>query len=390
MTTRFPNTGRVAQAFQYRWVEKPENCSQEEAIEKFRQALHQSKGKCNTRMGVEIACLKSATVDDIARLGTINPDKVPDYRDKAVTTDRQSKMTPYDRVRRQSIARHTRLSDTTLGRLLKKTGLWESVAHLDKADMNTIRANSFGSYDQEWNLMSMAMFFALNDGSRVAEHYPAMSQHISKHIRVEKKDADPNTEFGRRCITFYNARKEMLKHDTKWLNSLTDEQLKELNSAMDGRSWLHPVTFTEAYYTSSTAFNDVNVELGHMFMEAMDYMGLGVYQEFDKENPYYRSNVSFSHKGIVPLVKKVLASQRHFNAMLKQGYDVSMVREETILDIENYISGRTNLKWKFFVLKDAPTEYEVAKQKSVKKERKPKVERPKTIKVGNFELAVQE
>lgn len=387
------NCGKVEREVQRVYKDKPRHCSLKETADKFRKALAQSKGRCNTDVAIQIAMLKNSTVDDVVRLGDwCGEGKNTSIFDKGIQTTADRKLDAGDRKRIQQIKRTVRFGDTFIAERLKKGGTWDTVKHLENVDWELVRDGNHGTYTKDRQRIFAAMLFCKTSHDRLKEHYERMVTHVEDFPLQAPTQIWGDESYKRNVRELFSCRKWALKHELEWLNQLPEDTLKDISTKLEEqRFFAQPVTLTECVFVSNmTMFNNpVNMEMGRMAFEALDYMGLGVYQSYSNPLARYRNSSQFMHKGIVPMVKKIISSQRHFNALLKKGFDLKLVREEIILDLENAINGRTNFSWKFFAKSNAPSTYEVQTEKT-KRSRKPKVEQPKTITVGGLELTVKE
>lgn len=240
------------------------------------------------------------------------------------------------------------------GRFLKEKGLWKSAEEkgLDRYTIEQLSHN--GLYVMESRALNALMFAAKLDLPRFKKFAPNAMRTLLDGINLTGKSAQSQSK------------REMLFEELNALEQASEEVLSYLEANYEKDSRKKERTFATAFWALFKSGDKVfyTAELGRMFMEALKYMGIGIYHD---NSGGYSNMPSRVAKGTIPLAKKAVALQSTFNKMLKQGHDPKIVRDEMVSQLTNFGCMQCGLKWKFFARLDAPLNYEVAKKSSTKK-----------------------
>lgn len=374
--------GTVEDAVASRWhsSNKDGNCSISEASDKLRKALAQTKGACNCELAIDIAIRKNSTVEDIARVGSwIGEDgkaHAPGRFDRVIR-HRHEKLSGYGRRQIQQDKRLTKLEDSVYGKYLKSKGLWGTVKELNLDKHNSTHILTEGCYWHERRELNMLMFVAKLSMERIAQFMPNVNSQWMKRLNVGG-DNDDRKE----------AKQNILKEEFEALNQAPEEVLQDIEKHYIEGSNRTPHTFGGAFWATWSSGGQVAYynELGRMAMEALKYMGIGIYHD---TAGYYTQLPSKVKKGAIPLAKKMVSIQKTFNSMLKQGFEPSLVREEMCSQLTEFAKERCEIGWRFFSRLDAPMTYEVAEKKkpnAKKSNSGAKSQEPRIENIGGMEL----
>ena len=333
------------------------NCPIPEAVAKMREALNKTKGACNCELAVKIAIRKYSTVDDIIRVGSWrdeNGHTVPPMKYDRVIYHRNMKLSSYGRKEVQQNKRKTTLEESIYGKYLKSKGLWWRVKdlHLEKHNPTYLLTEAY--YLQERRALNMLMFMSKLNMDRITQFMPTVVKQWTErlNLNVSGDDGDARKE----------SKRSILKAEFEALNQAPEEVLRQIESAYIEGSNHVPHTFGGAFWATwcNSDQGEYYNELGRMTMEALEYMGIGLYHNIKNKYTQLPSKIK---KGAIPLAKRIINIQKTFNSMLKQGFDPSIVREEMSSQLTEFAKQRCYIEWEFFSRLDAPMEYEITKKK---------------------------
>lgn len=320
-------------------------CSVDEAADKFRKALKKSRGQTNTELSMRLAVLNNTTDDDLIRLGSWRKEgKVPSY-EKVVRNDQQPRKTDWGRRREQQEKKFAKLQDTIFARILQQKGLWEFAKgfNIHYTAMTNLNGEGARYWEDERKEFSMLMCFAFNDTERIVKYAPKYVNKWSRMVNVSKPTNVVGTE--------WKLKKQMLEWELAVINELPQEVLERVQASQHD-----PYSVASCYFGSTVPRTDYYRELSKMFLESMEYMGLGMYCDW-MESDHVSSLPSFRSKGLVPLFKKVLSVVKTFNTMVKKGFAPDMVRDEVMTILNDYARVNCKVHWVFTKRVNAPVEY---------------------------------
>lgn len=348
--------------------DRDNNCSEQEAIDKLQIAFGKSKGRCNNALALQIAFRKDSTADDIIRLGQFAGTVAPSER---VVYKRTRKLDATDRAYVQRIRRDTPLGESVIGKFLKAKGMWDRAVQKGlnrySADQLTNARNSSATW-RERRELNMLMFMAKMKADRFKELAPHWVTGW-----VDKLNIGTNAEAS--VDERRDSQQAILKYEMDALEQADEHILSEVETYINGNSGNPcPNSFGSSYWATWNSGQQAIYynELGRMFIEALQYMGLGIYHNIADLTAGYQNRSqlpSNRKKGTIPIAKKTVAMLKSFNSMLKKGFEPSIVREEIIAQLNEYAAAQKGLRWVFFARLDAPSEYEIKppkKEKSAK------------------------
>lgn len=362
-------------------------CDVPEAAEKFREALRITKGRTNNELAMRIASRDTSTVEDIIRLAEWKEDgKVPEW-EQVVKCTAQRKMDDWAKRRRSQEMKFPKLEETMFAKILQKKGLWGYAQEMNISNASMVNLTGDGAryWANERKAFSTLMAFAINNTERITKYAPRYLKNWSRAVNV----STPENMAGI-TATLFKAKKAMFKYELDTINELPQEVLERIQLSKH-----EPESFASCYFGTTVPRTEYYAELAKMFLEAMEYMGLGVYCDW-MDSDWPRSLPSFRAKGIVPVCKKVLSSVKSFNSMVKKGFDPNLVRDEIVQLLNNYVQQVCKVHWVFVKRANARMEYpelETAKKKSAKKstaKSTTKAEKTDTLSVGGMTLRIRE
>lgn len=333
------------------------NCPIPEAVAKMREALNKTKGACNCELAVKIAIRKYSTVDDIIRVGSWRDENghtaTPVMSDRVIY-HRNQKLGAYGRNRIKQDKRRVTLEESVYGKYLKSKGLWGRIKDFNLEKHNPTEILTEGCYWNERRALNMLMFMSKLKMDRITQFMPAVVDQWTKrlNLNVSGDNGDARKE----------SKRGILKAEFEALNQAPEEVLRQIESAYFEGSSCVPHTFAGAFWSTwcNSGQGEYYNELGRMTMEALEYMGIGLYHNVKDKYTQLPSKIK---KGAIPLAKRIISIQNTFNSMLKQGFDPSIVREEISSQLTEFAKQRCYIEWEFFSRLDAPMEYEIAKKK---------------------------
>lgn len=329
-------------------------CSVDEAVDKMRKALYETKGNCNTPLGLRLAIHKHATVDDIKRLGAYYNDDgekvTPPICNRIIVDYNHRKDSSYQKSKKFLDKKRPKFEETVYGRWFKSKGMWKAVEEAGLAKYCPQDILTSGVLIQERKTLESLMFASKLSTKRLKEIAPTYTSALTEQINLYGA--------GDRA----KSKRMLLKYELDSLNEAPEEILTHMEDicVKEASRWSLPKSFARALWAvfKSGTKEMYTMELGRMLIDAMQYMGIGLYARLDNVEPDYASGTtSVIGKGTTPLAKKVVAIVKSFNSMLRQGFGVDIVRDEIITQLNQFSQANCGLHWTFFARNDAPKEY---------------------------------
>lgn len=335
-----------------------------DAMAKFKKAVFQSHGLCNNENGWKIALRAESTVDDVVRLGSYA--KVPSPSNKKIggaarTGTGKGKSAWYYRVEAR---KYVPFKDTCVYRYIVEHGgrrMLDRHCIYEDTDHKRVYGHKafYGGSRHDSKLMNIIAFCkicpeGLKNYENIQDTIASIKfepAYYSAYASKEKK------------AEFSKGVRESIKMELNMLANLPKEVLVFAEAA-GYRSITKAVWNTYGATGNTTVLledetinkvnkGDVAREKALQMMRDLEYMGIGVVGE--GANGLTGRSLG---KGMSGLMKCVSTNKNKFIRMVKQGFDVGMVREEIASILAAWTRVNCHEPWSFYARTDAKDKYE--------------------------------
>lgn len=356
--------------------------SDETVMAKLREAVFKTKGKCNNDDALRIARNKNSTVEDVIRLGSYTRVEPRAYC-RPLQGSPRSRFNNH--AQRIEAGRKVMLKDTIIWKYLASKGLTKLATEkcLDKATTKDVMrpANAYSYMSQQCRNLQGIMNFAKIADNEVVMNNKSISEAMLKvnHDPI-RDDHTHNPAF----VDYHEGRESFFKAEMDWLGHAPQDILDRLNPTVSYAS------MTQCMWNMSGSIRETSMtgykarEYARQMTDFMKYMGIGV-----AGIGGYSYGMVRNRKNTQALAKFMMTVKNKFDQMIKKGFEVSLVREEIVEMLNNWVSTKCIINWTFYIRTDAPTDYpDLEKQKKVNRLHRSGSASPTVITVSDEEATI--
>lgn len=356
----------------------------EEALVKLKKAVFLTKGLCNNDDALQIARRANSTVDDIVRLGSYKKLEQRLYYRPLQGSPRHRFNSIAQRIQSKRVVK---LVDTVVWRYWESKGLTKIATekyHLQNANASDCIYKGYGYRSDAQKGYAELMNFAKLSTSEAIMNNHSISEGLMKVNHGAIREVYKNNPA---YVDYYDGREEFYKAEVDWMSHAPQDILDRLNPTISYASmtqcmWNMQGSIRSGVVTDMTGFKAR--EYARQMARYMKYMGIGV-----AGIGGYSWGIVRNRKNTQALAKFMMTVKNKFDQMIKKGFDVSLVREEMVNSLNNWVSTKCVIDWTFFIRTDAPSEYpELIKQRKVKKLHRSGSASPTIITVSDDEAKV--
>lgn len=364
------------------------------------EAMYKSRGKANYAFFADMLYSDTVTADDIAKIANGFSDEALDKIKRDSTTDylwvknnRQRRRLVGNEKRewRDKLGKEYKFKDTFIYRAMENIGLStkELVRELDMTANWGFRTRvymekEFHNTGDDVNFPFMvSKTYSVSDDRRVMDAIGSLTMyyHANKDLRkLIIEDDDLNLMFSTKAnirknkghapydvecnITDEDWRKfqiECLVQEFDWLAHAPEDIKKHIHENADGlirqRSvWRFPLFSKMIWDKARVPFSDLSVELMREAYSVMEYVGIGVVWNSDKdENKHFDSPYGYNTSATL---KKISSLMRRFVSDIKKGFDPIDAREIMVDDLNMFVQTKGRNMWKFYAIDGFVGDYE--------------------------------